>query len=153
MWFNFILLKKKENNPSFPSKVRIEGLITCTKIVKWLAKEGCNMATTTFPEWQETNWIRHLKLKGSHNEGKEWSGLVVTTVKLSDTVRPLENVDLYFTGYSSGLHISPPSSKEASLSPACPQLSPSQTTCKGKRECKRSCQSIGWGISSFGLHQ
>lgn len=47
------------------------------------------MATTTFPEWQETNWIRHLKLKGSHNEGKVWSGLVDTTVKLSDTVRPL----------------------------------------------------------------
>lgn len=22
------------------------------------------MVTTTFPEWQETNWIRHLKLKG-----------------------------------------------------------------------------------------
>ncbi len=91
------------------------------------------MATTTFPEWQETNWIRHLKLKGSHNEGKVWSGLVDTTFKLSDTVRLLENVDLYFTGYSSELHISPPSSKEASLSPACPQLSPSQTTCKGKR--------------------
>ncbi len=93
------------------------------------------MVTTTFPEWQETNWIRHLKLKGKVimkvSYGRVWWTL------------QLENVDLFFTGYSSGLHISPPSSKEASLSPACPQLSPSQTTCKGKRDCKRSCQSIG----------
>jgi len=83
---------------------------------------------------------------------KVWSDFMDTTVKLSGTVRPLEN-DLFYTGCSSGLRISPPCSKEASLSPACPQLSPSQTTCKGKRDCKRSCQSIDWWISSFGQHQ
>lgn len=65
--------------------------------------------------------------------------------KITNRVKLMEirSQILIFIGCSSGLLISPPSSKEASLSPACPQLSPSRTTCnKCKRDRKRSRQSI-----------
>lgn len=70
-------------------------------------------------------WSRHLK------HVLKWVMPVKARLEMSGPVN-LNNFLL-----ATALGSSPPFAKEASLSPACPQLSPSQTTCKSKRNCRR----------------
>lgn len=71
------------------------------------------------------DWSRHLK------HVLKWVMPLKARLEMSGPVI-LNNFLL-----ATALGFSPPFAKEASLSPACPQLSPSQTTCKGKRNGKR----------------